>query len=184
MRAIVLHGSPRRGGDSDTLVEAFLDGLAGDGAWDIQHFYTNDLQIRPCQGCLRCNEDHRCAIHDDMEAIYDAFLGASLVVFATPMYWGYMTAQLKTVIDRLEALAGEPFHGKTFAVLLTYHHHCRSMVAFFERVCPYFEVELHTVTCRTFDEATGRAVPIADCVAELAEARRLGGQLGARGSDG
>jgi len=184
MKAIVLHGSPRRGGDSDTLAATFLDGLARSNAWDIDHFYANDLQIRPCQGCLRCSETHRCAIRDDMDAIYAAFRQAAIIVFATPMYWGYMTAQLKTVMDRLEALAGSPFRGKTFVVLLTYHHHCRSTVEFFERVCPFFGVDLHTITCRTLDEASGRAIPISECEAALDGARRLGQRLGSeiRGS--
>jgi multimeric flavodoxin WrbA len=45
-----------------------------------------------------------CAVNDDMQQIYRAFVEADVVVFATPMYWGYMTAQLKAVMDRLEAI--------------------------------------------------------------------------------
>jgi multimeric flavodoxin WrbA len=179
VRAIVLHGSPRRGGDSDTLASAFLDGLTQTRPWEIEHFYTNELRIRPCQGCLQCLGDHRCAIHDDMDAIYEGFTAARVVMFATPMYWGYMTAQLKAVMDRLEALAGEPFRGKIFVVLITYHHHCQSTVAFFERVCPGFGVELHTQTCHTLDETARRAIPISECFEELSRARQLGIRLSA-----
>jgi multimeric flavodoxin WrbA len=181
MKVIVLHGSPRKHGDSDTLAESFLRGMAERVDYEVQHFYTNEMNIRPCQGCLSCAtaEDHRCAIEDDMEAIYAAFREAGIVVWATPMYWGYLTAQLKAALDRMEALvAGDHFAGKTFVVLITYHYHCASTVAFFERICPFFGVALHTITCRTLDVDTDRALPISSCTAELAEAYELGKKLG------
>jgi multimeric flavodoxin WrbA len=182
MKTIVLHGSPRKNKNSDTLAESFINGLSASGDGEVQHFYTNDLNIRPCQGCLTCETsvDHRCAIQDDMEGIYAAFIAADIVVFATPMYWGYMTAQLKTVIDRMEALAWDHFQGKTFVVLITYRHHCESTVAFFERICPYFGVELHVITCRTFDQDTRKDVPISSFKGKLEEAYQLGKSLGRR----
>ncbi|MCK4318845.1 flavodoxin family protein, partial [Candidatus Bathyarchaeota archaeon] len=133
MRTVVLHGSPRRGRNSDTLVESFLRGLTESGLHEVTHFYLNELEIRPCQGCLDCAEPpHDCVIGDDMTAIYGAYREADLVVWATPMYWGYLTAQLKTVQDRMEALAWSGFGGKVFAVIVTYRHHCESAVAMFE----------------------------------------------------
>lgn len=69
MKVIVLHGSPKKHGDSDTLAESFLRGMAERADYEARHFYTNEMNIRPCQGCLSCAiaEDHRCAIEDDME---------------------------------------------------------------------------------------------------------------------
>ena len=76
MKTVVLHGSPRKNRNSDTMAEHFINGLSANGDSEIQHFYTNDLNIRPCQGCLTCETsvDHRCAIKDDMEGIYAAFI--------------------------------------------------------------------------------------------------------------
>jgi multimeric flavodoxin WrbA len=110
-----------------------------------------------------------------MQQIYRAFIEADVVVFATPMYWGYMTAQLKAVMDRLEAVT-DHFQGKTFVVLITYRHHAQSTVAFFERVCPYFGVTLHVVTCRTTD-ANENDIPISRCPDSLREAFDLGASL-------
>jgi multimeric flavodoxin WrbA len=138
------------------------------------------MRIRPCQGCLSCarSEGHRCAIRDDMDSIYAAFETADLVVWATPMYWGYITAQLKAALDRMESLVQrDGFKGKTFVVLITYHYHCQSTVAFFERVCPYFGVKLHVLTCRTLDVETDRSLPIASLPEKLAEAYELGKTL-------
>ncbi len=181
MNTIVLHGSPRKNGDSDTLAEYFLRGLQSQGKHRIAHFYANEMRIRPCQGCLKCNQRlaSHCATEDDMQQIYSAFIEADVVVFATPMYWGYMTAQLKAVMDRMEAITGY-FKDKTFVVLITYHYHCASTVAFFERITPFFKVNLHVITCRTMDEKTEKDIPIRDLPEKLYEAKNLGVKLGAR----
>lgn len=50
----------------------------------------------------------RCAIEDDMQKTYKAFIAADIIVFATPMYWGYMTAQTKGVLDRTKAITSLP----------------------------------------------------------------------------
>jgi len=91
MRAIVLHGSPRRGGNSDTLAHHFIEGLKTTGDIEVFDFILNDMNIRPCQGCEFCatSEGNRCKIEDDMQQIYDVFADADVVVWATPMYWGY-----------------------------------------------------------------------------------------------
>jgi len=175
MRVVVLHGSPRRGGNSDTLVEHFLRGLTESGVHGVTHFYLNDMEIRPCQGCLGCNvPPYECVIDDDMAGVYGAYREADLVVWASPMYWGYLTAQLKVVQDRMEALAVRGFGGKVFAVILSYNHHCESAVAMFERICPFFDVELHTLVCRTYDPETGREIPVEMLPGKLEEAYRLG----------
>ena len=179
MKATVLHGSPRRNGDSDTLAESFLRGLNVNDKSQITHFYTNEMHIRPCQGCLKCNHrlEHFCATEDDMQQIYNAFIDSRIIVFATPMYWGYITAQLKAVIDRMEAIT-QFFKGKIFVVLITYHYHCESTVAFFKRIAPFFGVNLHVVTCRTMDEETERDIPILKIRDALNGAHDLGVKLG------
>lgn len=187
LEVVVLHGSPRPEGDSTRLAEEFLGGVRSAAPARVRHFRANEMHIQPCQGCLSCRTapGHRCVLRDDMDAIYDVFAAADVVVFATPMYWGYMTAQLKTVMDRMESLAWEHFAGKTFVVLITYHHHCASTVAFFERICPFFGVDLHVVTCRTLDDQSRQELPISSCTEELARARRVGEAIGAgRGTAG
>ena len=149
MKTIILYGSPHKAGNSATLAEHFIRGIGGG---EIKRFYANEMNIKACQGCQKCfsHLEHYCATEDDMQEIYSAFIGADVVVFATPMYWGYMTAQLKAVMDRMEAITGY-FKGKTFVVLITYRYHCESTVAFYKRICPYFGVDLHIITCRTMD---------------------------------
>lgn len=182
MKTIVLHGSPRKNGNSDTLARYFLEGMKTSGKHEIKHFYANDLNIRPCQGCESCADNlaDYCVIIDDMQEIYRGFIDAQVVVFATPMYWGYMTAQLKTVVDRMEAIASPKyFKGKAYVVLATYRYHVEYTVAFFKRIIGFFGGDLHIITCRTFDAATDRDKPIADFPDVLKQAYELGQAIGA-----
>ena len=176
MKTIIFHGSPRKNQNSDTLVDHFIRGFNTNGVKEVKHFYINELNIRPCQGCLTCatSVNHDCAIKDDMEEIYSAYKKAHAIVFATPMYWGYMTAQLKTVFDRMEALAWEGFENKTFVVIITYRHHYESTVAFFERIAPFFNIKLFIITCCTFNKDEQKDIPISMCKDQLEEAYQLG----------
>jgi multimeric flavodoxin WrbA len=180
MKSIILHGSPRKNGNSDTLAKYFIDGFISSGDNESLDFYINDLNISPCQGCLSCKTalNHNCAIKDDMQQIKSAFIEANIIVFATPMYWGYMTSQLKKVMDRMEALTWEHFKGKTFVVLITYHHHCESAVAFFKRITPFFGIELHVITCCTLDKESHEDLSILNYKEKLKESYNLGKELG------
>ncbi len=184
MNVVVLHGSPRKAGSSDTLASWFLDGLNSRGSHTVQHFFANEMSVKPCQGCEACNDPSHpgCATHDDMDAVYEAVRGSDLVVWATPMYWGYMTAQMKLLVDRMEAIASpRVFRGKTFLVILTYRHHYESTLAFFQRVfANYFGVRLYSITFRSVDETTGEDIHVRARPEVLNSALELGRDLADR----
>lgn len=75
---------------------------ADDGANEVILLRADD--VRPCMGCNHCRSGAGCAIDDDMQKIYEEFLSADCVVFATPLYFWTMSGQMKCVIDRLYAL--------------------------------------------------------------------------------
>ncbi len=89
-----------------------------------------------------------------------------------------MTAQLKTVVDRMEAIASEKyFKGKALVLVATYWHHVESTVAFFNRVFPYFGGEVHIITYCSLDKENRKDVPASRCEEKLAEAYELGKRL-------
>ena len=180
MKVLVLRGSPRKNGNSAILTNYFLKGLEKSSSNQIDDYFINELNISPCQGCLFCatSKNHECKIKDDMQAINSAYHNADLVVFATPMYWGYMTAQLKIVIDRMEALAWESFYDKTLVIIITYRHHFESTVGFFERIAPYFRLKLNFVICCTYDKEKDLDLPVLSLKDKLEEAYQLGLLLG------
>ena len=178
MKITVIHGSPRKGRNSDSLSASFLKGVCLHKNPEIDHYYTNEMKIAPCQGCEKCLSGlpDFCIQRDDMQNIYRSFIKSDIILFASPMYWGYLTAQMKTVIDRMEAITSY-FKGKIFVVLLTYRHHYQSTQAFFERITPFFEVKLHTISCCTMDQSTSRDIDISEIPDKLQEAYELGTKL-------
>jgi multimeric flavodoxin WrbA len=179
MNIVVLHGSARVGGDSDTLAQRVLDGLAVSGNHRIQHFRPIEMQIEHCRACGRCSAEGRCILEDDMRSVYPAFCEADIVVLAAPMFWGYMTSQLKTLFDRLEAVASTScFGGKRFVLVATYRHYYGSMVEWLERTARGFGSESHVILCRTFDPVSCRDIPATALPGKMDEAFALGERLG------
>jgi len=180
MKVVVLHGSSRKGGDSDTLAECFLRGLREAGQPEVVHFYAIDMNIAHCRGCGGCNADGACVIEDDMKLVYPAFCDADVVILAAPMFWGYMTSQLKTLFDRLEAIVSDRcFGGKDFVLFVTYRHYYGSIVEWLDRVSKGFGSRLHALTCRTYDPETQTDMPVTSFPDKLEEATHLGRQVAA-----
>ena len=99
MKIIVLMGSPNRKGSTSILVEHFIDG-AKEAGHDCEVIDVCHADIHPCTGCVACGYEGPCVQHDDVEMIRRKLLNADMVVFATPLYYYGMSAQLKTVVDR------------------------------------------------------------------------------------
>lgn len=114
---LVLSASPRRGGNSDTLCDAFIRG-AREAGHETEKLFLRDKDIRYCTGCGVCNNTHACVQKDDMAAILDKMLAADVIVLATPVYFYSMDAQLKTLIDRTVPRYTE-MRGKEFYYILT-----------------------------------------------------------------
>ena len=179
MKVVVLHGSARKGGNTDTLAEHFLRGLGESGDHEVAHFRPSEMRIEHCRACLECARGKGCVVDDDMQAVYPAFCGADVVVLATPMFWGYMTSQLKTLFDRLEAIVSDRcFGGKDFVLLIGYRHYFGSMVEWMSRIAGFSGSRAHAVTAQTFDSTTRKDIPIRELPEKLAEAHRLGKHLG------
>ena len=100
-RIVVLSGSPRKHGNTDRLVEAFVK--AASDHHDVEVISVHDYKVRPCSGCNTCfsNTDHACVQNDDMQLIYKKLSKADTVIIASPVYFYGLSAQLKAVIDRL-----------------------------------------------------------------------------------
>ncbi len=96
-------GSPRLGGNTDLLLDAALRGALGQGA-EVEKVIVDRLNISPCREHYGCLEDGQCVIRDDMDALYPKLLEADCIVVASPMFFYGVTAQLKSLIDRCQAL--------------------------------------------------------------------------------
>lgn len=96
-------GSPRRGGNTDLLLAKVMKGAASRGA-EVKTIILNDLEISPCQHCDACLEAGMCKIEDDMQMVYRELEDADRIVLASPIQFMGITAQMKAMIDRCQAL--------------------------------------------------------------------------------
>lgn len=106
MRVLGVVGSPRKGGNTDILVDEVLRG-ARDAGTDAEKVFLNDLEIKPCQATCSnyCRKTGDCKINDDMSPIYDKLFDSDALVLGTPVYWYGPSAQLKSFIDRWYAFS-------------------------------------------------------------------------------
>ena len=99
MKIVVLLGSPNRQGSSHLLAECFRQG-AQEAGHTVEIIDVAHADIHPCTGCIHCGYEGPCSQKDDMQGIRAKILDADMMVFATPLYYYGMSAQLKTLIDR------------------------------------------------------------------------------------
>lgn len=100
MKIVSLLGSPRTEGNSSTIARHFLKTAAGLGA-NATAYELNRLAYRGCQGCYACKTTlDRCVLKDDLADVLDAVGEADAVLFASPVYYGDITSQLKGFMDR------------------------------------------------------------------------------------
>ena len=118
MNILILSGSPRKGGNTELLVEAFKKGAAVHH--QVEVVSVRDYKVNPCMGCNVCfkNENNICAQKDDMATIYEKMSQADMLVIASPVYFYGISAQLKAVIDRFHNPIRDSFHIKKMALLL------------------------------------------------------------------
>ena len=102
-QVLVISTSLRRGSNSDTLADAFIQG-AREAGHTVEKVALYDKTIGFCRGCLACVKTRRCAIQDDAEPIVQKMLTADVITFATPIYYYGMCGQMKTLLDRSNPL--------------------------------------------------------------------------------
>ncbi len=118
MNIVVLQGSPNLNGSTAILVEEFTCGARVAGH-TVERVDVDRLKIPPCTGCVACGYEGPCVEHDDMQDLRAKLLAADMIVFATPLYYYGMSAQLKTVIDRFCAFNASLTRKHVKAALLT-----------------------------------------------------------------
>ena len=117
MNILILSGSPRKGGNTELLAEAFAKGAAAHHHVEIVS--VRDYKVNPCLGCNACFKTNGvCAQKDDMTILYEKMSQADMLVIASPVYFYGISAQLKAVIDRFHNPIRDTFHIKKMALLL------------------------------------------------------------------
>jgi len=102
MKVVGISGSPRRGGNTETLLREVLRG-AEEAGGETRLFILSRMNISPCRHCDGCLAEGECVVKDDMWLIYPEIESLDALVLASPIHFYGVTAQAKAMIDRCQA---------------------------------------------------------------------------------
>lgn len=103
IKILGISGSPRKNGNSETLLDNALEGALSKGA-EIEKICLRDFEIAPCQECGGCDTTGKCVVDDDMQKIYPKLFDCGRLILASPIFFVGLTAQTKAFIDRCQCL--------------------------------------------------------------------------------
>ena len=118
MKIAILNGSPKIG-NTAAMVNAFAEG-AKEAGHEVEILHVGKMKINGCLACEYCHGkgEGKCVQKDDMEQVMPAYKDADMVVYASPIYYFGMTAQLSAAIQRVYAI-GKPAKATKAALLLS-----------------------------------------------------------------
>lgn len=102
-KVLVISTSLRPNSNSEALADEFVRG-ATEAGHEVEKLSLRGKDIRFCRGCLACGKLGKCVIDDDMNPIIRKMHDADVIAFATPIYYYEMSGQMKTLLDRANAL--------------------------------------------------------------------------------
>ncbi len=182
MKVLGFNGSPRRGFNTEKLVQTVLEGAEQKGA-ETTMFNLASMNISACKGCLACRKEGICSIKDDMEEIIREIKSADAVAIGSPVYMLQMTAQTKAFVDRLFPLIRSDFtsvlkEGTRVAWLFTQGAEAaeafRTYFDYNETMFKYFGFTVETTLVAA---NTGSRGDLTQQKAKIQEALELGGKL-------
>jgi multimeric flavodoxin WrbA len=101
-KIVAFSGSPRKNGNTETLLNRILDGAREEGA-ETKLIRISDLNIIGCQACSYCRRKAGCALQDAMQELYQEIKNADAIVIGSPIYMWQMSSQTKAFVDRFFA---------------------------------------------------------------------------------
>lgn len=100
---IAVYGSPRRNGNTATLLKAAVEGARGAGA-RVEEIVLRDLKMSPCLEIYGCKHGGQCVINDDFSRVREQLLAADGMMLASPIFFYTVSAHTKIFMDRFQSL--------------------------------------------------------------------------------
>ncbi len=144
MKILVLNGSPHLNGATSDMVKAFTTG-AQEAGHEVVAFHVAHMNIRGCMACDSCRSREKsvCVQKDDMQIIYPEILSSDMIVFASPIYYFTLSAQLQAVIHRTYAV-DIPKNVKKVALIMSSgdkYVYGAAITEYFQSIVEYWGVE-------------------------------------------
>ena len=152
-RVLGIVGSPRRGGNTEILVDEALSGAEEAGAL-AEKVILSDLEIGPCRGCGACGKTGTCVQQDDLPPLLEQMERSQVWVLGTPVYYWGPSAQFKAFVDRwYGADKGATFKGKRVTLVIPLGsgdaHDARHAVGMLQDALAWQESELFATVVAT-----------------------------------
>ena len=98
-KILIISSSLRTNSNTDILADEFIKGALNNGH-DVEKVYLNDKKINFCIGCDVCQNIQKCVFRDDASEIVNKIYQSDIIVFAAPVYFGGISGQMQTLLDR------------------------------------------------------------------------------------
>ncbi len=109
LKVLALAGSPRRHGNSETLLEWVIGGMWDPNYVEIEKIALDDADINQCKGCNACEKLNKCVQRDGMDILHDKLIAADCIVLSSPIYCMGLCAQVKALVDRAQVFRSRKY---------------------------------------------------------------------------
>ncbi|MDD4957047.1 MAG: flavodoxin family protein [Candidatus Omnitrophica bacterium] len=105
MRILAINGSPRHGGNTETLMDSAIEGAVSLGA-DVEKITLEGLSIHPCSQAEydKVSESGLSIVDDDMNRVFERYFASDAVLVGSPVFFGSISGQLKVMVDRFQCV--------------------------------------------------------------------------------
>ncbi|MCP1661494.1 MAG: flavodoxin family protein [Methanocalculus sp. MSAO_Arc1] len=109
IRVLAFAGSPRRHGNSETLLDWVLDRMQQEQDTDVLKYALTEITIAPCKGCNACEKLNTCVQKDDLVWVEEKILEADIIILSAPIFCMGIAAQAKALIDRAQVFRSRKY---------------------------------------------------------------------------
>jgi multimeric flavodoxin WrbA len=109
IKVLAFAGSPRRGGNSETLLDWMLAAMAKEPDVVVEKVLLTEANINPCRGCNACEKLNKCVQRDGMDMYHDKLVEADVIVLASPIFCMGLASQVKALIDRMQVFRSRKY---------------------------------------------------------------------------
>ena len=109
IKVLAFAGSPRRGGNSETLLDWVLDVMRGEPGVEIEKVHLDEARVNPCRGCNACEVLNKCVQRDGMDVLHDKIISCHILILAAPIFCMGINAQSKALVDRFQVFRSRKY---------------------------------------------------------------------------
>ena len=109
IKVLAFAGSPRRGGNSETLLDWVLAAMAKEPDVVIEKAALTEAGINPCRGCNACEKLNKCIQRDGMDIYHDKIIDADVIVLSSPIFCMGLASQVKALVDRMQVFRSRKY---------------------------------------------------------------------------